>query len=113
MKDDLWDRLLTDGAIVFSCHPDLDTIIRQLGVDYSLIVKWFSDNLLKQIMKTKCRLNVFGDKGESDYKKLLGVTFDIELSFKKHIEDLTDKANQKFHELARLSKYIDPIKSEI
>ena len=50
---------------------------------------------------------------ESDYEKLLGVTFDKKLSFKKHVEDLSKKASQKLHALARLSNYIDPIKSEI
>ena len=69
---------------------------------------------------------VFGDKNtettikignseikESDFEKLLGITFDKKLNFKKHIEDLRIKANQKIQALARLSNYIDPIKSEI
>ena len=69
---------------------------------------------------------IFGDKSteatvsignsrinESDYEKLLGVIFDKKLSFKKHVEDLSKKANQKLHALARWSNYIDPIKSEI
>ena len=69
---------------------------------------------------------IFGDKcsratvtignstiDESDYEKLLGVTFDKKLSFRKHVEELCKKANQKLHALARLSTYIDPIKSEI
>ena len=60
---------------------------------------------------------IFGDKSteatvsignsrinESDYEKLLDVTFDKKL-FKK--------ANQKLHALACLSNYFDPIKSEI
>ena len=50
---------------------------------------------------------------ESDYEKLLGATFDKKLSFRKHVEDLCKKSNQKLHALARLSTYIDPIKSEI
>ena len=41
------------------------------------------------------------------------MTFDKKLSFKKHVEDLSKQANQKLHALARLSNYIDPIKSEI
>ena len=66
---------------------------------------------------------IFGDKSteatvsignsrinESDYEQLLGVTFDKKLSFKKHVQDLSKKANQKLHALARLSNYIDPIK---
>ena len=90
-----------------------------------MIVQWFSDNFLK-LNDDKCHLMIFGEKSteatasiensminESDYEKLLGVTFDKKLSFKKHVEDLSKKANQKLHALARLSNYIDPIKSEI
>ena len=36
-----------DDATIFACHPDLDTIIKQLEEDSSVIVKWFSDNFLK------------------------------------------------------------------
>ena len=53
------------------------------------------------------------DIDESDYEKLLGVTFDKILNFRKHVKDLCKKANQKLHALARLSTYIDPIKSQI
>ena len=114
-----------DDTTIFACHPDLDNIIKQLEEDSTVIVKWFSDNFLK-LNDDKCRLMIFGGKSteatvtignskinESDYEKLLGVTFDKKLSFKKHVEDLYKKANQKLHALARLSNYIDPIKSEI
>ena len=46
-------------------------------------------------------------------EKLLGVTFDRKVSFKKHVEDLCKKANQKLHALACLTNYINPVKSEI
>ena len=49
---------------------------------------------------------------ESDYEKLLGVTFDEKLSFTKHVEDLCKMANQKLHALARLSNYIVPSKTK-
>ena len=114
-----------DDTTIFACHPDLDNIIKQLEEDSTVIVKWFSDNFLK-LNDDKCRLMIFGGKSteatvtignskinKSDYEKLLGVTFDKKLSFKKHVEDLYKKANQKLHALARLSNYIDPIKSEI
>ena len=114
-----------DDTTIFACHPDLDNIIKQLEEDSTVIVKWFSDNFLK-LNDDKCHLMIFGGKSteatvtignskinESDYEKLLGVTFDKKLSFKKHVEDLYKKANQKLHALARLSNYIDPIKSEI
>ena len=114
-----------DDTTIFACHPDLNTIVTQLEEDSSVLVKWFSDNFLK-LNDDKCHLMIFGDEStettisignsrinESDYEKLLGVTFDKKLSFKKHVEDLSKKANQKLHALARLSNYIDPIKSEI
>ena len=47
------------------------------------------------------------------YEKVLAVTFDKKLSFKKHVEYLCKKANQKLHALARLYNYIDPVKAEI
>ena len=90
-----------------------------------MVAKWFSDNYLK-LNDDKCHLMIFGDKSskatvtirnltiyESDYEKLLGITFDKKLSFRKHVEDLCKKANQKLHALARLFIYIDPIKLEI
>ena len=74
--------------------------IKQLDEDSSVIVKRLSDNFLK-LHDDKCHLEIFGDKSteatvsignsrinESDYEKLLGVTFDRKLSFKKHVEDL-------------------------
>ena len=87
--------------------------------------KWFSDNYSK-INDDMCHLIIFGDKcskatvtirnwtiNESEYEKLLGITFDKKLSFRKHVEDLCKKTNEKLHALARLSTYIDPIKLEI
>ena len=88
-----------------------------------MIVKLFSDNLLN-LNYEKCHLMALWDKSiektietgnseikESDYEKLLETTFDKKFNFKKHIEDLCRKANQKIHTLARLSNYIDPAKS--
>ena len=36
-----------DDTTVSVCRPDLDIVIRQLEDDCSVIVKWFSGNLLK------------------------------------------------------------------
>ena len=76
-----------------------------------------------KLNEEKCHFIIFGNKSkesvvtigkstikESEYEKLLGVTFDKKLSFTKHVQDLCKKANQKLHALARLSNYIDPIK---
>ena len=50
---------------------------------------------------------------ESGYEKLLGITVDKKLSFRKYIEDLCKKATQNLHAFARFSTYIDPLKVEI
>ena len=67
---------------------------------------------------------VFGDKSigttikignseieESNYEKFLGITFDKKSNFKKHIQDLCRKENQKIHAIAHLSNDTDPVKS--
>ena len=41
-----------------------------------------------------------------DSVKLLGVTIDSKLRFKKHVTDLIKKGNQKLHALARISQYL-------
>ena len=95
-----------DDTTIFACHPTLETIIRQLETDGTLVAKRFSDNYLK-LNDDKCHLMIFGNKcsksmvtmrsstiKESEYEKLLGKTFDKKLSFRKHIADLCKKANQ-------------------
>ena len=50
---------------------------------------------------------------ESEYEKLLGVTFYKKLNLTKHVQDLCKKAHQKLQALARLSDYKDPIKLKL
>ena len=82
-----------------------------------------------QLLETNddmCHLMIFSNKcskatviirsstfKESEYEKMLGITVDKKLRFRKHIEDLCKKANQKLHALVRLSTYIDPLKLQI
>ena len=114
-----------NGTTIFACHPTLEAIVRQLEVGGTMVAKWFSDNYMK-LNDDKCHLMILSDKSskatvairnsiisESDYEKLLGMTFDKKLSFRKHVEGLCKMANQELHALARLSAYIDPIKLEI
>ena len=52
------------------------------------------------------RLNVNGKIIPcSNEVKLLGITIDNELKFKKHIEDLCKKASYKLHALRRIRGY--------
>ena len=45
--------------------------------------------------------------------KLLGVTIDNELKFKKHVEDLCKKASYKLHVLRRIRGYLTVEKARI
>ena len=80
-----------------------------MTIHCSAIVKWFCDNLLK-LNDERYHIMVFGDKStataikrgsseikESDYAKLLEITFDKKLSSIKRIEDLCRNDNQKIH----------------
>ena len=114
-----------DDTTIYACNSNLDTIINRLETDSSILAKWFSENYMK-LNEEKCHFMIFGNRSkgsvvaigkstikESEYEKLLGVTFDKKLSFTKHVQDLCKKAHQKLHALARLSNYIDPIKLKL
>ena len=60
------------------------------------------------------RLNVNGNIIScSNEVKLLGITIDDELKFKKHIEDLCKKASYKLHALKRIRGYLTVEKARI
>ena len=114
-----------DDTTIYACNSGLDTIINRLETDSSIIAKWFSENYMKR-NEEKCHFMIIGNKTkdsvvaigksiiiESEYERLLVVTFDKNLSFTKHVQDLCKKAHQKLHALARLSNYIDPIKLKL
>ena len=114
-----------DDTTIYACSSDLNAIINSLEKDSSVLAEWFSENFMK-LNRDKCHLMIFGNNctdsvvtignsaiKESDYEKLLGVTFDKRLSFTKHFEDLCKKANQKLHAFARLSSYTDPAKLKL
>ena len=50
-----------DDTTIFACHPILETIVRQLETDGTVVAKWFSDNYLK-LNDDKCHLMIFGEK---------------------------------------------------
>ena len=49
----------------------------------------------------------------SNEVKLLGITIDNEFKFKKHIEDLCEKASYKLHALRRIRGYLTVEKARI
>ena len=57
-----------DDTTIFACHPTLETIIRQLEVDVTMVAKWFSDYL--KLNDDKCHLMIFGDKAPKQQLQL-------------------------------------------
>ena len=49
----------------------------------------------------------------SNEVKLLGITVDNQLNFKKHIEELSKKASSKLHALRRITEYLTVQKATI
>ena len=52
-------------------------------------------------------ININGSVNESsNCEKLIGITIDIDFTFKQHINSLCRKATQKLHALFRISQYL-------
>ena len=76
-----------DDTTIYACNSDLDTIMNRLETDSSILAEWFSENYMR-LNEEKCHFMIFGNKSkdsvvaigkstikESEYEKLLGVTF--------------------------------------
>ena len=82
------------------------------------MLDWFKINYIKTNLG-KLQFMVLGAKNIAPFRlnvngkiipcsnevKLLGITIDNELKFKKHIEDLCKKASYKLHALRRIRGY--------
>ena len=108
-----------DDNTVFSGDKNLDHVFFNFNSDLSNVMDWFKINSLKanpgkfQFMvlganKNDCfNLNVAAQVIPSSSEvKLLGITVDDELKFKKHINELCRKASYKLHALATENKEI-------
>ena len=114
-----------DNTAIFACGSDLGSVLESLKGDGALLSLWFENNYMKT-NEDKSHLLVFGNKDdevtvnisgslikESDEEFLLGVTLDKTLNFKNHINNLCNKASQKLHAPARVSRYMDKPQLEL
>ena len=115
-----------DDNTLFCVDKNLDLVSFNLNSDLSNVMDWFKINSLKanpgkfQFMvlganKNECfNLNVAGKVILSSSEvKLLGITIDYELKFKKHINELYRKASYKFHALQRIRRYLSVDKTRL
>ena len=67
-----------------------------------------NDHTYGKTHKVLHNFNIDGNIIEcTDYAKLLGVTFDWQLKFDKHVDDICVKASKQINALSRLSKKLD------
>ena len=115
-----------DDNTLFCGDKNLDLAFFNLNSDLCNVMDWFKINYLKanpgkfQFMvlganKNDCfNLNVTGKVIPSSSEvKLLGITIDYELKFKKHINELCRKASYKLHALQRIRRDLSVDKARL
>ena len=101
---------IADGNTLYACDISLSDAISKLESSANLVIDWFWYNY-----ESKCHLLVCGIKEEvviantgnssiieTHEVKLLSVTIDRELKFKKLVQSIYSKAGKKLNALARL-----------
>ena len=113
-----------DNNTPYACDTTVDLVISRLEKDSSNLGHWFKFNYLKS-NEDKCQLlmNVessdlfikVGNENVHNFTqvKLLGIVLDTALNFDAHVSNLCKKANEKFHALLRVSKYMNNDKLNI
>ena len=101
----------------------IEKIVTALESDIGILEKWFKDNGM-QLNEEKCQFMIIEPsqtfrndiaKIKTENKiieevkkgKLLGITFDSNLSMDRHIKQLCKQASNKLYALARISHYLD------
>ena len=114
-----------DDTTLYSCDREVKNVITKLEQNANHLITWFPENHMK-LNEDKCHLIIFGTREEkvsmhvgevqmeeSDDEKLLGITLDKKLTFKKHVQAICKKASQKLHALTRISIYMEPKKLKV
>ena len=106
-----------DDNTPFATNLQLNTLLKNLETDTSILVKWFKDNYFK-LNPNKCHLLVTNHTNDvsvtvdgetikgSHTVKLLGINVDNKLNFNDHVSKLCNKVSQKIHALSRISPYM-------
>ena len=115
-----------DDNTLSSCGANSKTVLDNLTHDASKLLHWFKTNSMKANPENS-QLMILGKKSyqpqklfvnfftidESDEVELLGLTFDKDLNFSKHIDKLCRNAPYKLHALRLIRKYLSLEKAKI
>ncbi len=112
-----------DDNTAYTTAKCIENLVSKLENETAVILDWFRVNEMKS-NDEKCKLIIANSKNVSlevgnesiesnDSVDLLGIKIDNELKFDEHVSNLIKKGNQKFHALARISKYLSQDKLKL
>ena len=102
-----------DDNTLFHASEHLDDVLQCLREDAETAVKWYKNNwmqanpqkfqfILSKTSQQNVSINIFDSViSSSDTVKLLGITFDSDLSFVSHLKDLCKRASAQLNVLRR------------
>ena len=112
-----------DDNTPYIIDDTVEGVIKSLEEVSKKLFKWFDDNLMKS-NADKCHLLVstnetvkiqVGNYNIANRKceKLLGINFDHNLNFDKHLSELCKKSSRKINALSRITPYMNVSKKRI
>ena len=109
-----------DDTTLYACGKELDTISFTLEIETNRAIQWLKDNemvanpskfQLMFLLKYKNIEKNMSFDGKtiksSDTVELIGITLDKNINFKRHIQNICCKANNKTKVLLRIRKFLN------
>ena len=103
-----------------ACGKELDTISFKLEIETKTAIQWLKDNemvdnpskfqpmFLSKYKNIEKNMSLDGKTiKSSDTVELLGITLDKNINFKRHIQNICHKANNKTKALFRIRKFLN------
>ena len=107
-----------DDTTPYICNLKVKSVLETLEHNSELAIAWFEMNYIK-LNTNKCHLLISGNNNEqmrakldrdivweTNDVKLLGITFDNNVKFDKHVSNISSKADRKLSALTRLAKFL-------
>ena len=112
-----------DDNTTYIIDDTVEGVIKSLEEVSKKLFKWFDDNLMKS-NADKCNLLVSTNEtvkiqvgnyniANSKCEKLLGINFDHNMNFDKHLSELCKKASRKINALSRITPYMNVSKKRV
>ena len=114
-----------DDNTLYVCDSSIDNVMRRLNADMSTISEWFKRNYLV-VNPEKFQLIFPGTENSNlsitvgscivpsaKVVKLLGISFDNQLTFYPHVKEVCKKASQKIKALLRIRNYLSQSQTDL